>query len=51
MVICKNTDCVFRYCCIECDTHNVNTCCCVIAEELSHDKDEILSKCEHADEI
>lgn len=53
MIKCKNTDCIYGHCCIECDAQKSkgNTCNCNIAEDLDHDRTEILKHCEFATEI
>lgn len=46
MIKCKNTKCIYEHCCVECDSQ---TCDCCVAEELNHDKELILQKCEFAE--
>lgn len=50
MIKCKNTDCMRDHCCIECDAlmSEGNVCDCNIAEDLQHDRDEILKYCQFA---
>lgn len=53
MIKCKNTDCVYGHCCVECDGQKSqgHTCDCSIAEDLLHDKELILQKCEYAESV
>lgn len=53
MIKCKNGNCIYEYCCAECDGQKSQKgiCDCCIAVELNHDKELILQKCEYAELI
>ncbi len=51
IIKCKQTDCVYEHCCVECDSQKSRggICGCNICEDLSHDKALILKECKHAE--
>ena len=52
MIKCSSTGCVYGHCCVDCDAQKSkgNTCDCYIAEDLNHDREEILKYCTYATE-
>lgn len=52
MIKCKNTNCIYGHCCVECDSQKSKGgyCFCEIAEDLDYDKEKILKECGDAEE-
>lgn len=51
MIKCKNTDCIYGHCCVDCDGQKSKggQCSCNIAEDLEFNREEILKRCEYAE--
>ena len=52
MIKCKNTDCIYGHCCVDCDSQKSKGGQCVscdIAEDLDFDKEEILKRCKFSE--
>lgn len=49
MIRCKNTDCMHRYCCVDCERRESGECGCHVGENLNYDEKRILEKCEEVE--